>query len=213
MARSSDSLFPLSLFRDKSFQAREIRRVILLSLVYLLVTTVLVGIFYHYMLGTLVEGMSPLLFVAEDITLADEALPAMSAVLGRWMLVMLGVNVLITTAVSIYISRKLGKPILAIKRALREIGNGNLDVRLRSSDSAEFGEIANELTKAMRTIRLKISTAQNSIADIKELQKNPPESDGDDIDQALSSCQSALEFFHVDFIPTAQSDDSQHNAA
>ncbi|MFT5046959.1 MAG: hypothetical protein ACI8UP_003941, partial [Porticoccaceae bacterium] len=44
MARSSDFGFLGSIFRDKTFQAREIRRVLLLTCVYLGVTTVLVGI-------------------------------------------------------------------------------------------------------------------------------------------------------------------------
>ena len=63
MARSSDSNILLSLFRDKTFQAHEIRRVISLSVIYLVVTTALVGVFYHQMLGRLLEGMAPLLFV------------------------------------------------------------------------------------------------------------------------------------------------------
>ena len=37
MARSSDSAFPLSLLRDRTFQAREIRRVVKLSALYLVV--------------------------------------------------------------------------------------------------------------------------------------------------------------------------------
>lgn len=217
MARSSDSIFFLSLIRDKSFQAREIRRVILLSLVYLLITTALVGLFYHHMLGSLLEGMSPLLFVSEDMAMTDEALPAMSSVLGRWMLVMLGVNAAITVALSIFITRKLGQPILAIKRALRDIGNGHLDVRLRSTDKNEFGEIADELTRAMHTVRLKISAAQESMADVTSMRKNSLDTpyQNDDIDEALANCSSALEFFQVDFsgMSIAENDDQNRKVA
>ena len=60
MARSSDSFFPLALLRDRTFQAREIRRVMKLAGLYLVATTVLVGVFYHQMLGQLLEGMAPL---------------------------------------------------------------------------------------------------------------------------------------------------------
>ncbi|MFK7992677.1 MAG: HAMP domain-containing protein [Granulosicoccus sp.] len=198
MARSSDSIFLISLLRDKTFQAREIRRVILLSLVYLAVTTVLVGVFYHQMLGTLLQGMAPLLFVSEDIAMANEALPTMSSVLGKWMLVMLGVNVLITSAVAIYITRKLGRPILAIKRALRDIGDGKLDVRLRSSDKNEFGEISTELTAAMHSIRLQISAAKESIAELETHQDQPSVLElAPEIDIALDNCRSALDFFQT----------------
>ena len=121
MARSSDSNFLVALLRDKTFQAREIRRVIALSFVYLAITTALVGVFYHQMLGSLLEGMAPLLFVSEDMSLANEAIPALSAVLGKWLISMLVVNVLITVALSIYITRRLGHPILAIKRPSNNI--------------------------------------------------------------------------------------------
>lgn len=199
MARSSDSNFLIALLRDKTFQAREIRRVIMLSLVYLGVTTALVGAFYHQMLGQLIDGMAPLLFVSEDIAMANEALPAMSAVLGKWMLVMLGVNVVITCALAVFITRKLGHPILAIKRALREVSNGNLDVRLRSSDNSEFGEIATELADAMRSVRGQISAAKQSMAQVTELQDQPVSAlTNSDVDAALSNCRSALDFFQVD---------------
>lgn len=198
MARSSDSIYPIALLRDKSFQAREIRRVIMLSMLYLAVTTVLVGVFYHQMLGSLLEGMAPLLFVSEDIAMANEALPTMSAVLGKWMLIMLGVNVLITISLAIYITRKLGQPILAIKRALRDIGNGNLDVRLRAGDKNEFGEIATELMKAMQSVRLQISSAKESMEQVSTLQEQPATDSKDaDVDIALSSCKSALDFFQT----------------
>lgn len=199
MSRSSDSNFLFALLRDKTFQAREIRRVIKLSLIYLAITTALVGVFYHQMLDQLIKGMAPLLFVSEDIALTNEAMPTMGAVLGKWMLIMLGINVLITTTLAVYITRKLGHPILAIKRALREVGNGNLDVRLRSSDNSEFGEIANELTTAMHTVRAQISAAQHSVAQMSEL-KDQTESAASktEVDAALNHCRSALEFFQID---------------
>jgi len=198
MARSSDSFFLISLLRDKTFQAREIRRVIMLSMLYLGVTTILVGVFYHQMLGTLLAGMAPLLFVSEDIAMANEALPTLSAVLGKWILIMLVVNLVITCALALFIARKLGQPILAIKRALRDIGNGNLDVRLRSSDRTEFAEIANELTAAMHSVRSQISAAQQSMDKVDSLaEKRELALQDADIDTALSSCRSALDFFRT----------------
>ncbi len=197
MARSSDSNPLSSLLHDKSFQSHEIRRVIKLSAIYLLVTTVVVGIFYHFMLGSLIEGVAPMLFVSEDIALVNEAIPSMSAVIGQWILVMLAVNVVLTAALGIYITRKLGQPILAIRRALREIGNGNLDVRLRSSDSKEFGEITTELNLAMYSIHNQIATAQQSMKKAKFLSEQLPSNADSEVDAALSECHGALDFFKV----------------
>lgn len=198
MARSSDSNFLIAFFTDKTFQAREIRRVIGLSFVYLLITTALVGVFYHQMLGRLLDGMAPLLFVSEDMALANDAIPAMSAVLSKWLIAMLVINAIITICVSIYITRRLGHPILAIKRALNEIGNGNLDVRLRTTDKNDFGEISSALTAAMHSVRLQISHAKESMAQVTTMQQSNGAINDNQLDTALSSCRGALDFFQTE---------------
>ncbi len=203
MARSSDSNFILAILRDKSFQAREIRRVVMLTFLYLAITTVLVGVFYHQMLGRLLDGMAPL---PEDMALANEALPSLSDVLGKWLIAMLLVNAGITIGLSIFITRRLGHPILAIKRSLREIGDGKLDVRLRESDKSEFGEIASELTTAMRSVREQIRVAKNGIDQVGDLDANA--TNAADINHALNECRNALEYFQIDRPVKGANDDS-----
>jgi len=210
MARSSDSIFPLSLLRDKTFQAREIRRVLALATVYLVLTTVLMGLFYHQMLSSLVSGSSPLFFASEDMQLINESVPSLSAVLGKWIISMMLINLFITVALGIYITRKLGHPLMAIKRTLREIGNGNLDVRLRASDNNEFGEISSELTVAMRSIREQISAAKQELEHVEEQQLDNADNadDADQATQAVRNCKMALDYFQVD-----GNDNQQSNAA
>ena len=214
MARSSDSNILLSLFRDKTFQAHEIRRVISLSAIYLVVTTALVGVFYHQMLGRLLEGMAPLLFVSEDMALANETIPALGSVLGKWMLAMLVVNAVITVSLGIFITRRLGQPILAIKRSLREVGNGNLDVRLRASDSLDFGEIAVELENAMQSVREQIAEAKNGIEAVANDDKDGENASELDMRQAIENCRLALDYFQVDGNAnnSAANDDSSDHA-
>ena len=214
MARSSDSNFLLSLFRDKTFQAHEIRRVISLSVIYLIVTTALVGLFYHQMLGRLLEGMAPLLFVSEDMALANETIPALGSVLGKWLLAMLLVNAVITVTLGIFITRRLGQPILAIKRSLREVGNGNLDVRLRASDSLDFGEIATELEHAMQSVREQIAEAKNGIEAVAGDDNDGETPSEIDMRQAIENCRLALDYFQVDGNAnnSAANDDSSDHA-
>jgi len=139
----------------------------------------------------------------------------MSAVLGKWMLIMLGVNVLITIALTLFITRRLGQPILAIKRALREIGSGNLDVRLRSSDKNEFGEISAALTAAMHSVRTQISAAKRSMDQVDALKGQPSSiSQTNDVDTALDSCRSALDFFETNqTVPDFSLIDDDNNAS
>ena len=196
MTRSTDLPFPFSLLADRSFQAAEVRRVIALSSLYLAVTTALVGLFYARLLDTLVDGVAPLLFVSEDARLAVEAVPALGEVLGRWLLVMLAVNVIVTLGVSLFVARRLGRPILALKRTLREVGAGNLDVRLRASDKREFGEIADELERAMRSVRAQVAAAKSGIE-----RGAAPAADALERERALEECRSALAWFQVDDAP------------
>ena len=203
MARSSDLPFPLSVLSDRSFQAAEIRRVIALSALYLGITTALIGLFYARLLDALLDGAAPLLFVSEDARLAAEAVPALGEVLGRWMLVMLAVNVVVTALLGLFITRRLGRPILALKRTLREIGAGNLDVRLRASDSRDFGEIASELTAAMRSVREQVAAAKSGI---EQVTASSADTDAEHRERALAECRSALDWFQVDGEPPLADD-------
>ncbi len=194
MARSSDAAFPMSLIRDKVFQVRQIRRVLLLTLFFIVQSTLVLGVFYHTLLGNLVQGNAPLLFASEDIGAMSEAVPSLGAVLGQWLLVMLVINAVITTGIAVYILRRLGNPLLAIKRALNEIGDGNLEVRLRVNDSREFGELCEALNRAMERVHAKISEARDltRIVDSLETQPVPDEKA---VLKAMSECADVLSYF------------------
>jgi len=89
MARSSDSVFPLSLIRDKTFQMRQLRRVLLLAGFFILQSTLLLGVFHYQLLGSLVSGNAPLLFASEDIARLADAVPSVGDIMSRWLFVML----------------------------------------------------------------------------------------------------------------------------
>ncbi|MFK7856993.1 MAG: HAMP domain-containing protein [Granulosicoccus sp.] len=194
MARSSDARFPLSLVRDKAFQVRQIRRVLILTLFFIVQSTLILGVFYHTFLGNLVEGNAPLLFASEDMGGLGDSIPAMSSVLSKWMLVMLLVNGIICTGIAIYILRKLGNPILAIRRALNEIGDGNLEVRLRTNDKREFNELCDALNRALEQVHSKISEAR-SLTRVLETLDDQPAPDDEAVRKALVECRDVLSYF------------------
>ena len=194
MARSSDARFPMSLIRDKNFQMRQIRRVLLLTLFFILQSTLVLGVFYHTFLGNLVEGNAPLLFASEDMGPMADSVPELGSVLGRWILVMLLLNGLVTTVIAVYILRRLGNPILAIRRALNEIGDGNLDVRLRSNDSDEFSELCEALNRALEQVQSKIGEARALTRVLDTLENQPPPEDAQ-VRQAMIECRDVLSFF------------------
>jgi len=126
MARSSDAAFPLSLVRDKTFQFSQIRRVFLLTLFFIVQSTLVLGIFYYFLLGDIVQGTAPLLFASEDLARMNEQIPSVGTVMLRWLLVMLGINAIVTACIAVFVLRKLGNPILAppqrFNHKLRQLG-------------------------------------------------------------------------------------------
>ncbi len=194
MARASDSFFLLALFRDKTFQMRLIRRVMLLAGIFILISTVVLGIFYHHLLGEIVAGTSPMLFASDELARLNEQVPGLATVLGRWLVAMLVINAVLTAAIGVYISRKLGSPLLAIRRALNEMSEGNLDVRLRAGDSREFAEITDALNAAVATIQEKVGEAQNQVS---ATQTGSAQIEHADLREALRNCHSVLQYFNT----------------
>ncbi len=190
MARASDHHFLLALLRDQTFQAREVRRVLMFTSLYVGLTTVLLGFFYHYMLGSMVQGVSPLMFVSEDMQSVDENVPRMSAMLGKWLLLMLFINLAVTLGAGIYIVRKLGGPIMALRRVIREIGEGNFAVQVRKGKDSEFSEVFNTLADSSAKLRTHMDKARAPLL---------LESDNvDELKQAISQSREALDYFKTE---------------
>lgn len=194
MARSSDAGFPLSLIRDKAFELTQIRRVLLFTVFFIAQSTLVLGVFYHAFLGRVVAGNAPMLFASEDLGSLADAVPPMSTVLSQWLIVMLLVNAVVSTAVAIYIVRKLANPQLAIKRVLNEIGDGNLEARLRVGDSREFGELSEALNRALEQVHLKISQARE-LTRVIETPDDQPAPDEAAVRTAMSRCRDVLSYF------------------
>jgi len=194
MARSSDAAFPLSMVRDKTFQFSQIRRVLTLTLFFIVQSTLVLGVFYYFLLGDIVEGTAPLLFASEDLARMNEQIPSVTTVMLRWLLVMLLINAVVTACIAMFVLRKLGSPILAMHRALNEIGRGNLTTRLRADDAKEFADLYMAFNGATAKIQSQVEAARNETRVIENLDSQP-EPDFDGIRKALSNCHNVLSFF------------------
>ncbi|MFK8078439.1 MAG: HAMP domain-containing protein [Granulosicoccus sp.] len=194
MARSSDATFPKSLYGDKAFQFRLIRRVMWMTAFFIVQSTIVLGVFYYTFLGKLVAGNAPLLFASEDMGGLGDAIPSMGNVIGSWLAVMLVINAIVTGSIAVYVLRKLGNPILAIKRALNEIGDGNLEVRLRTGDSLEFNELCVALNRTLDQVHSKISEARE-LTKVMDRLDDQPSPDDQEVRQALQDCHNVLTYF------------------
>lgn len=210
MARSSDSVFPLSLVRDKTFQMRQLRRVLALTAFFIVQSTLLLGVFHYQLLGSLVSGNAPLLFASEDIARLASAVPSVGDVMSKWLLVMLALNAIVTAVIGTWIVRKLGNPILAIRRALNDIGDGKLDTRLRAGDSSEFAELAEALNRAVATVQSHVADARAATAILDSLDEQPAP-DAEQVQAALRQCRDELAWFDVNAAnaPAAEPDQRQ----
>jgi len=210
MARSSDAAFPLSLVRDKSFQLRQVRRLLLFTAFFIVQSTLLLGVFWHNLLGELVAGNAPLMFASEDMKSLAERVPSTQAVMGKWLSIMLVVNAVLAGALCVWILRRLGNPLLAMRRALNEIGDGNLDVRLRTGDSREFNELTVALNRALEEMQSRIHEAQQLTRVLDKLDEQPAPDD-DTVRNALEECRDVLSWFNER--PVGPVDGSQDSAA
>jgi methyl-accepting chemotaxis protein len=212
MARSSDSVFPLSLIRDKTFQMRQLRRVLLLAGFFILQSTLLLGVFHYQLLGSLVSGNAPLLFASEDIARLADAVPSVGDIMSRWLFVMLALNAVVTAVIGTWIVRKLGNPILAMRRALNDIGDGKLNTRLRAGDSNEFAEIAEALNRAVATVQQRVADAQAATA-ILDSQEDQPSPDAQQIRAALENCREKLSWFDSASLNATAAEPDQQQAS
>ena len=194
MARSSDAPFPLSLVRDRSFQMRQVRRVALLALLFTVQSTLLLGAFHHELLGRLVAGNAPLLFASEDIGSLAARVPGTGEAMGRWLAIMLGLNALVTIGIGTWIVRRLGSPILAMRRVLDEIGDGNLEVRLREGDASEFEELAGALNRALASVQAHVADARAATSVLDPV-ADQPLPDARELRAALERCRERLDWF------------------
>ena len=208
MARSSDAVFPLSLLRDKSFQLGQIRRVVWLTLFFIVQSTLVLGVFYYFLLGDIVDGTAPLLFTSEDMALLNEQIPSVTSMMMKWLAVMLVINAIITSAIAVYAIRKMGNPILAMHRALNEMGDGNLNVRLREGDSKEFNDLYLALNRATSNIQDQVESARSELGVLDKLEEQPApknaeaEDEGpDEVLEALQNCRNVLNFFNEQQVP------------
>ena len=210
MARHSDAGFVSSLFRDKTFQLHQIRRVLGLVVFFVVQSTIVLGIFYYMLMGRMVAGNAPLLFASEDMGTLASTIPSLGDVLGQWLIVMSVVNAAITIAIAVYILRKLGNPVMALRRALNEVGDGNLNVKLRAEDSSEFGELCQALNNALEQVNTKISVARE-LTKVSDVRPDQPAPDNDTLLKAISECGDVLSYF--DKTSASNDDSSNRNAS
>ncbi len=211
MARSSDAVFPMSLVRDKTFQLRQLRRVLYLTAFFILQSTLLLGVFHYQLLGSLVSGNAPLLFASEDMGRMSDAVPSVGAAMTKWLVIMLVINAVVTGIIGTWIVRKLGNPILAMRRALNDIGDGKLDTRLRAGDAKEFAEVAEALNRAVETVQAHVAEARAATAILDALD-DQPEPDAAAMREALRNCRTELSWFDADLHASGTNDSEQQSS-
>jgi methyl-accepting chemotaxis protein len=82
---------------------------------------------------------------------------------------------------------------MAIKRGLRDIGEGKLDTRLRESDSKEFAEITEAFNLALAKVNEKVAEAKQDLEQIAE----QPKPNQEDMEKIVKKCASTLDYFQT----------------
>jgi len=83
-----------------------------------------------------------------------------------------------------------------VKRALRDLGDGKLNVRLRADDDKEFADVVNAVDSAVASINKQIVVAKSSFEEVQAIRGEAANSE--QLESSLTNCKMALDYFIVD---------------
>lgn len=190
---------------EKGFHLRQIRRLILLMIIMIFISTLCLGIFYSHILNILISGDMPAYFLPEDMLSIDAKLPGLQSTLLSWVLGMLCINVFITVILGVYITHKLGSPLYHFKCAAQAIGNGKLSTDIHLDKGDEFKDLAEGLNSAVARVQLMIMMVKENM---QTLEQATAGTDSPEIKEAIQGCHEALDYFETVDPTTLQSKSS-----
>jgi len=152
---------------EEEFTTRQILRVIGFAGVYMCLATVLVCLFYLYVLHPSPVGASSPFAVAADLAVRWDASPELRGAVGIWLLGMVAMSGLFAIATGVVFSRRLAGPLHRLKSDLAAIAAGGelRPISLREGDELQdLAEVTNaalsSLEERSRVVRAPIPSEQ-----------------------------------------------------
>lgn len=110
-------------------------------------------------------------YVFLNTTLKD--VNSLTFILKKQLIVLVIILLMVSIAVSIFITRRLNKPILKIISSAKELGKGNYNVKFEKSNVAELDELSDVLTVAASEMNKTDELRRDLIANVSHDLKTP----------------------------------------
>lgn len=180
---------------EKSFHARQLRRLFFLTVLVLLVYTIIFGVFYSYIVDKLLSSQIANDLLPEELMELSSIIPGVRETLIWSIIVIMLLNIVMTLIVGVIITHKLASPLYHFKMAAKKMGEGRLDVSIHLNRGDEFKDLAKDLNSAIARIQLMIMAVKENVLvleselDLKHLDKR--------LKDAIDGCHEALTYFET----------------
>jgi len=189
---------------EKAFRLRQMRRVLLLTLLSVLISTVALAFFYSHWLDLFSGGDLPLYFAPEELADMTRQIPGMQETMVMWLLILGGINAVVTMVASVFMTYTLGGPLYRLKADMQKIGDGDLMTHIQLRDGDEYQDMAESINDSVEQLRRAMQGIQSQVAKLHELHVEGEEKEK--LKQAIGNIETELDYFTL---PDVEKDGSQ----
>ena len=186
------------LFEEPGLHTSAIRKVLMLSAAFVLLSTGIVAVFHYQLVSQVTAGSGPMLFIPDEMQAVYDSLPGVSDIVGRYLAIMLGLNLVVVGAIVYYAIHKLGRPLVLLRRYIHALGEGQLDIDIQLAKNDELNDIADSLSEATARIHMMILAIKDNV-DLLESQAD--QADPQTISIVVDGCRAALAYFETMQMP------------
>jgi len=180
---------------ERAFRMRQMWRILALTLVSVLISTVALAFFYSHMLSLFAGGDMPLYFAPENMETLTQNIPGMQETMIQWLLILGGINAVVTVIAATFMTYKLGGPLYRLKADMDVIGQGDLSKRIHLRQGDEYQDVATSINTSVQHLDDAVANIHAQLAAFQDIHLHGAEQEK--LEQAISQMQSSLDYFTV----------------
>jgi len=178
---------------EREFRMRQMWRVLLLTLLSVVISTVALAFFYTHLLNLFSGGDMPLYFAPEDLQSMANHIPTVQSTMLKWLLILGSINAVVTIIASVFMTYKLGGPLYRLKADMQRIGTGDLSTRIHLRKGDEYQDVALSINESVTHLHDVVQGIQN---DVKTLRQIPlQENNQAHFMQVVADIEAKLDYF------------------
>ena len=195
---------------ERGFQTRQIMRLLGLSFITLIVSTIALLLFYNQIIDSLMKSDLPFYLMPEESEELASQLPGLRNTLFTWMTIMSGINLFLVVIIGVFITKKLGGPLYRFKQIMKQIANGDLTVEVELRKGDEFQDLAEDISEAVARVQLMILAIKENVDSLKALHAIDTKNNA--AEQCVIGIEDALAYFRTIEIPDFTASHSEKSA-